>query len=84
MLSERNRMQKSTQCANEVHFKNRRNGSMVEPFGIMMTFIVGERGRVVNRKLHGGHFLGNDGAHVGEEIWKFIKQYTEDVCLLDV
>ena len=84
MLSERNRMQKSTQCANEVHFKNRRNGSMVEPFGIMMTFIVGERGRVVNRKLHGGHFLGNDGAHIGEEIWKFIKQYTEDVCLLDV
>ena len=40
----------------------------MEPFGIMMTFIVGERGRVVNRKLHGGHFLGNDGAHVGEEI----------------
>lgn len=40
----------------------------MEPFGIMMTFNVGERGTVVNRKLHGGHLLGNDGAHVGVEI----------------
>ena len=41
---------------------------MLEPFGITMSLIVGERGTVVNRKLEGGHFLGNDGAHVGVEI----------------
>lgn len=42
------------------------------------------RGTVVNGKLHRERFLGNDGAHVGVEIWKFIKRYTEEVRLLDV